>query len=89
MPQVYSPTTQNEEKSGSSKRDIMPKKTALERFRDFEEASSTRSNKPMTKGEIAIVVARKKRKAAAEKRSAKSAAKKKPPSKKTKKSKRG
>ena len=67
----------------------MPKKTVLERFRDFEQASSTGSNKPMTKGEIAIVVARKKRKAAAEKRSAKSAGKKKTTSKKTKKLKRG
>ena len=56
-PGLPSPTMQNEVKSGSSKGDIMPKKTVLERFRDFEEASSTGSNKPMTKGEIAIVVA--------------------------------
>lgn len=65
----------------------MPKKTIVEKFRDFMEASSEKSNKPMTKGEIATAVTKKKRKVATEKRSAKTDANK--SVKKGKKSKRG
>lgn len=65
----------------------MPKKTIVEKFREFMEASSDNSNKPMTKGEIATAVTKRKRKAAIRKRSAKTAGKQ--SVKKGKKSKRG
>jgi hypothetical protein len=67
----------------------MAKKTIVEKFREFMEASSDQSNKPMTKAEIATAVKKRKRKAATKKRSAKSSKKKATPKKKGKKSKRG
>jgi hypothetical protein len=63
----------------------MAKKTIVEKFRDFMEASSDKSNKPMTKGEITTAVTKRKRKAATKKRTAKAAKK---AAKKGKKSKR-
>jgi hypothetical protein len=66
----------------------MAKKTIVEKFRDFMEASSDKSNKPMTKGEIATAVKKKKRKAATKTWAAESA-KKAAPKKTAKKSKRG
>ena len=52
-------------------------KTVADRFKDFMNASTSQSSKPMTKREIATVVGKKKRKAATRKRSLKSHAKKK------------
>jgi hypothetical protein len=52
----------------------MPKKSIMERFKAFVEASPSESNEPMTKGEIATAMARKRRKGAA-KRPAKAASK--------------
>jgi hypothetical protein len=67
----------------------MPKKTMVEKFREFMEASSDKSNKPMTGGEIATAGTKKKRKAAAKKRSTKAAAKNKLDPETAKKSRRG
>jgi hypothetical protein len=64
----------------------MLKKTIVEKFRDFMEASSDKSNKPMpmTKGEIATAVTKRKRKAATKKRSATKSSQKKKKDKKSK-----
>jgi hypothetical protein len=53
----------------------MPKKSLMEKFKAFVEASPSESNEPMTKGEIATAMARKRRKGAATKRPAKAASK--------------
>jgi hypothetical protein len=52
----------------------MPKKSIMEKFKAFVEASPSESNEPMTKGEIATAMARKRSKGAA-KRPAKGASK--------------
>jgi hypothetical protein len=72
---------------------IMAKKTIIEKFKEFLDASSAESNEPMTGGEIATAKANNKSKAAAKKRSSKSTGKTKTApkkaKKKTKKAKRG
>jgi hypothetical protein len=71
----------------------MAKKTIIEKFKEFLDASSAESNEPMTGGEIATAKANNKSKAAAKKRSSKSTGKTKTApkkaKKKTKKAKRG